>query len=79
MGLVSTGAHTYQHSKYEYYLIVKQIEEPLVSPHSTFAQIYQLKEYGQYNMRESIVNIHANLDLVQKCFTTLTLRIIYYC
>jgi hypothetical protein len=36
-----------------------------VSPRLAFAQIYQLKGYGQYGIRGSIVNVPTNLDLVQ--------------
>jgi hypothetical protein len=45
--------------------LLNKIEEPLVSPRLVFAQIYQLKGYGQYGMRGSIVNVPTNLDLVQ--------------
>jgi hypothetical protein len=44
---------------------LNKIEEPLVSPRLAFAQIYQLKGYGQYGIRGSIVNVPANLDLIQ--------------
>jgi hypothetical protein len=44
---------------------LNKIKEPLVSPRLAFAQIYQLKGYGQYGIRGSIVNVPTNLDLIQ--------------
>jgi len=37
----------------------------LIAPHLAFAQIFQLKGYGQYEMHGSIVNIPKKLDMVQ--------------
>jgi hypothetical protein len=44
---------------------LNKIEEPPVAPHLAFAQIYQIKGYGQYGMHGSIVNVPTNLDLIQ--------------
>jgi hypothetical protein len=44
---------------------LNKIGEPLVSPRLAFAQIYQLKGYGQYGIHGSIVNVLVNLDLIQ--------------
>jgi hypothetical protein len=45
--------------------ILHKIEEHLIALHLAFAQIFQLKGYGQYEMHGSIVNVPKNLDLVQ--------------
>jgi hypothetical protein len=53
--------------------ILNKIEERLIAPHFAFAQIFQLKRYGQYGMHKSIVKVPTNLDLVQ----TILLRLLY--
>jgi hypothetical protein len=45
----------------------------LITPHLAFAQIFQLKGYGQYGMHGNIVIVSTNLDLVQ----TILLRLLY--
>jgi hypothetical protein len=39
-------------------------EEQLIVPRLAFAQIFQLKGYGQYGLHGSIINVPTNLDLV---------------
>ncbi len=45
----------------------------MITPHLAFAQIFQLKGYGQYGMHGNIVIVSTNLDLVQ----TILLRLLY--
>jgi hypothetical protein len=41
------------------------VEKKLIAPHLAFAQIFQLKGYGQYGLHKNIVNFPTSLDLVQ--------------
>ncbi len=50
---------------FKFVLILHKFEEHLIALHLAFAQIFQLKGYGQYGMHGSIVNVPTNLDLVQ--------------
>ena len=47
---------------------VKQLtslEERLISPRLAFAQIHRLHNYSQYKLHRSIINVPANIDLIQ--------------
>jgi len=52
-------------SNFKFVPILSKIEEHLIVPHLAFAQIFQLKGYGQYGMHENILDVLTNLDLVQ--------------
>jgi len=41
------------------------IEECLIVPRFAFANIFQLKAYGQYGLHGSVINIPTNLNVVQ--------------
>jgi hypothetical protein len=41
------------------------VGKQLIAPHLTFAQIFQLKGYGQYGLHANIVNVPTNLNLDQ--------------
>jgi hypothetical protein len=41
------------------------IEECLIVPCFAFANIFQLKTYGQYGLHRSVINIPTNLNVVQ--------------
>jgi hypothetical protein len=56
---------TNNQSNLKFVPIFNKIEEHLIAPHVAFAQIFQLKGYGQYELHGSIVNLPKNLDLVQ--------------
>jgi hypothetical protein len=45
------------------------IEECLIVPHFVFANIFQLKAYGQYGLHGSVTNIPTNLNVVQLVFS----------
>jgi hypothetical protein len=44
---------------------LNELEEGLVSPRLTFAQIWQLQGYGQYNIKGSIINVPSNINFTQ--------------
>jgi hypothetical protein len=44
---------------------LNEVEEQLVSPHLTFAQIWQLQGYGQCNIKRSIINVPSNINYTQ--------------
>jgi hypothetical protein len=44
---------------------LNELEEQLVSPRLTFAQIWQLQSYGQYNIKRSIINVSSNINSTQ--------------
>jgi hypothetical protein len=50
---------------FKFVLILNKIKECLITPHLAFAQIFQLKGYGQYGMHGSIINVPTNFNLVQ--------------
>jgi hypothetical protein len=56
---------TNNQSNFKFVPILNKIEECLIAPRLAFAQIFQLKGYGQYGMHENIINFLSNLDLVQ--------------
>jgi len=41
------------------------LEKCLVSPHLTFAQIYKLHGYGQYKMKDIVINVPTNINQMQ--------------
>jgi hypothetical protein len=46
--------------------MLDKIKESFIVSHLAFTQIFQSKEYGQYDMHGSVVNAPTNLHLVQK-------------
>jgi hypothetical protein len=42
-----------------------------ISPHLTFAQIYKLQGYGQYEMHDSVINIFESVDQTQSILSHL--------
>ncbi len=44
---------------------LNELEEQLLSPRLTFAQIWQLQGYGQYNINGSIKNVPSNINPTQ--------------
>ncbi len=44
---------------------LNELEEQSVSPRLTFAQIWQLQGYGQYNIKGSIINVPFNINSTQ--------------
>ncbi len=46
-------------------LMLSNIKEHLIAPCFAFAQIFWLQGYEQYRIRESVVNVPTNLNLVQ--------------
>jgi hypothetical protein len=52
---------TNNQSKFKFVPILSKIEEHLITPCFAFAQIFQLKRYGQYGMHGNIVNVSTNV------------------
>jgi hypothetical protein len=44
---------------------LNELEKRLVSPCLTFAQIWQLQGYGQYNIKGNIINFPSNINSTQ--------------
>jgi hypothetical protein len=44
---------------------LNELEKQLVSPHLTFAKIWQLQVYGKYNIKGSIINVPSNINSTQ--------------
>ncbi len=42
-----------------------ELEKQLVPPRQTFAQIWQLQGYRQYNIKRSIINVPSNINSTQ--------------
>jgi hypothetical protein len=55
---------TNNQSNFRFVPILNKIEECLIAPRLAFAQIFQLKGYGQYGMHRHIINVPTNLNLV---------------
>jgi hypothetical protein len=52
----------------DYVKKLNELEEQLVSPHLTFAQIWQLQGYGQYNIKGSIINFPSNINSTRQYY-----------
>jgi hypothetical protein len=63
--VILTCQHIYNENTIPSIMILNKLEEYLVAPRMTFAQIYQLNGWGQYGIRGSIVNVLANVDKMQ--------------
>jgi hypothetical protein len=44
---------------------LNELEEQLISPCLSFAQIWRLQGYGQYNIKGSIINVPSNINFTQ--------------
>jgi hypothetical protein len=56
---------TNNQSSFRFIPILNKIEKYLIAPRLAFAQIFQLKRYGQYGMHRSIINVPKKINLVQ--------------
>ncbi len=57
--------HIYNENTIPFVMILNTLEERLIAPQMTFAQIYQLNGWGQYGIQGSIVNVPTNVDKMQ--------------
>jgi hypothetical protein len=44
---------------------LNELEEWLILPPLTFAQIWQLQGYGEYNIQGSVTNVPSNINSTQ--------------
>ncbi len=57
--------HIYNENTILSIMILNKLEECLIVPWMTFAQIYQLNGWGQYGIQGSIVNVPISVDKMQ--------------